>query len=157
MAAKNSFGSGLWSHNVDVAAWPASLPWLGLAGCFTGIHNNSRSTQRHFTTRVSTLRPSSRRMIEERTMKRNVMLSFAAGALALGLSFTALQAAMPIPDAAPGVHAGAGLTPVGHNYRVCVVQYSRCLSSCAAQHKGSALQNCRQRCRRAFNRCYYHR
>jgi len=45
-------------------------------------------------------------------MRRNVMLSFAAGALALGVSVTAPQAVTPLLDAARGVDAGTGVTPV---------------------------------------------
>jgi hypothetical protein len=48
---------------------------------------------------------------EERTVKRNVML-FAAGALALGASLSALQAAPPLLDFAHGARTGVTLVQV---------------------------------------------
>lgn len=45
-------------------------------------------------------------------MRRNLILPFVAGALALGVSFTAPQAATLLPDAARGVDAGTAVTPV---------------------------------------------
>ena len=92
---------------------------------------------------------------EKRTMKRTLMLSFAAGALALGLSFGTAQAAMPVLDATLGVDAGAGVTPVQFSSFRCRWQYRSCLRRCNRLTNPNARRNCVRRCAAEYRRCQY--
>jgi hypothetical protein len=87
-------------------------------------------------------------------MQRSLMLSLAAGALALGLSFGAAQAVMPIPDAAPGANAGTEVTPVrsSSSYR-CRLRYRWCLRRCRSIHHPVARQRCLRRCAFEYRIC----
>lgn len=85
-------------------------------------------------------------------MKRNVVLALAAGALALGVSFSAPQAAMPILDAPQGVDAGTLVTPV-QSIRRCRAQLAVCRRECLKFKNPNARQNCYNRCVREYQRC----
>ena len=87
-------------------------------------------------------------------MRRNVMLLFAAGALALGVSSSEPQAAMPMLDAAQAADAGTLVTPVQSAKARCWPALRDCRYQCIRQHKNAvARQNCLDRCARAYRRC----
>lgn len=87
-------------------------------------------------------------------MRRNVMLSLAAGALALGVSFSAPQAAMPMLDGVQAVDTEALVTLVQSPGARCWPPLRNCRYQCARQHKNPvARQNCVDRCVRAYHRC----
>jgi hypothetical protein len=87
-------------------------------------------------------------------MKPKTMLALAAGAVALGLSFSAPQAAMPILDAAQGVDAGTLVLRVQSAKARCWPPYRDCRYQCIRQHKNLvARQNCLDRCAGAYRRC----
>jgi hypothetical protein len=89
-------------------------------------------------------------------MKRCLMLSLSAGALALGLSLGAAQAAMPILDPAPGVYAEAGVTLASHNTYQCRLRYRRCVRRCYHIANPIARQRCLRHCVRAYRFCIRH-
>jgi hypothetical protein len=85
-------------------------------------------------------------------MRRNVILSVGAGAIALGLS-SAAHGAMPILDAAQGVDMTL-VTPVQSAKARCWPPFRDCRYQCRRQHTNPvALQNCFDRCARAYRRC----
>ena len=88
--------------------------------------------------------------------KQFVTLSLAAGALALGLSFSVAQAAMAILDAPRGVHSGARITPVTHMTEQCREQRRACLTACGSHENPNAQENCKQNCDREHQRCRLH-
>lgn len=87
-------------------------------------------------------------------MKRFSMLTLAAGALALGISLSTAQAAMPILDTPQGVDAGSLVMRVQSAKARCWPPYRDCRYQCIRQHKNPvARQNCIDRCGRAYRRC----
>ena len=87
-------------------------------------------------------------------MQRSLMLSIAVGALTLGLSFSVAKAMMPIPNVAPGVHAGAAVTLVEHNTQLCRDRLRRCEAACGALHGPDPRHRaCLRRCREAYVHC----
>jgi len=89
-------------------------------------------------------------------MQRSVLLSIAAGALALGLSLSTAQAVMPVPEVTPGAHTGAGFELVKHSTYQCRIRYRRCVRRCQLLASPTAVQRCMQRCRRAYIWCVRH-